>query len=92
MTPLKRQTKGKSPSFLDVEEANKVVDNLNAISRAKVVPAGTGTVLIGDDGMTIDLSALLARITALETAIRGMSATGYCNGDGSVTTIFSIPL
>lgn len=72
-------SKGSTPTFLDHVFANRVLRLLNAVIKMKIAPAAGGKVVVGDDGVTIDLTGLsaaqqAAQIEALQKSLAAQQA------------------
>lgn len=48
--------KGDTPTFLDADFANRVLEFLNGIATARVTPAGAGKFVVTDKGFVLDLA------------------------------------
>ena len=89
-SPFPKLQKGKSPTLLDVDLANKVLDFLNGLSKSQISPNGAGIILINQTGMTIDLSNIMTQLTAIRSDIQALqrglqNATITCNADSTIT-------
>lgn len=60
--------KGATPTFLDHKFANRVLKLLNALVRLQVAPAGAGRIVVTEDSIILDLSALSAAQQAASLA------------------------
>lgn len=58
MSPIKRVSKSTTPTMLEADFANKIIDAINAIICARVVPDGIGRFTFGSDSLVLDLSLL----------------------------------
>lgn len=101
---LQYRIKGQPPTFLETDEANALVDAVNALNNAVVVPEGAGTLQVSNGGLTLDISQLIndlqSRLAAVEqqqnaynTLLNQITAamanaTIACNSDGTITLTF----
>jgi hypothetical protein len=73
MQPIRRLKKGAVPTPMEVDYFNGIVDLLNALIAAQVIPAGSGSIKVGPQNITLDLGPMVSqlgdRLTAAETKI-----------------------
>lgn len=68
MNPFKLLEKKKAPTFLDTAFGNSVLRFLNAIIKLQVAPAGAGKLVVSNDRIVLDLTAMSAAAQAAEIA------------------------
>lgn len=68
MTPFKPLEKGGTPTFLQTAFANRVLNLLNGLIAARVMPAGAGKFVVTDGGIVLDLTPMQAAAQAQQIA------------------------
>ena len=98
------QVKGAAPTLISATEANKLIQFFNAFQAVEITPAGTGTVLFGEDKIIFDFSGTNADLAAKLQTIQGQvdaltsllsivtaalaNATIVCNSNGTISLTF----
>lgn len=68
-SPIPRLNKKGTPTFLNADFGNKVIDVVNALMLLEVSPAGYGKIVVGDKSAKLDLQALKGIIDELTKKI-----------------------
>jgi hypothetical protein len=73
---IPRLKKGGTPSFLNTDLGNKVIDAINALAMLKVSPSGYGKFeMDGKSGATLDLGALQKIIQDLSSKVQAIETS-----------------
>lgn len=80
-----------TPSLLDTEKGNEVIEQLNALLQMQLNPQGFGKITLGDKNVILDLTPLRDLINQLTTTVNAYSQTtgGGGGGGGGGTTDLS---
>ena len=74
--PIPLLARGKTPTALDTDWMNGVLNAINAFKAMNFSPQGYGKIVIGEREVTIDMSGLATVITQLQTAITALQSSG----------------
>lgn len=74
--PIPLLSRGKTPTALDTDWMNGLLQAVNAFKAMNFAPQGYGKIVIGQREVTIDMSGLAAVITQIQTAITALQSTG----------------
>lgn len=64
--------KGKAPSLINAEEANRVIRLLNSLAGMQVSPQGVGKIVSNENNAVLDLSPLKSLIDQLAQVVQSM--------------------
>lgn len=73
--PLPTLKKGSFPSLIDTATANRLIEAINGLRSMIIAPAGAGKMVVGESGVTMDLSGLIALVTKNQTAQSAITQT-----------------
>jgi hypothetical protein len=80
-----RLKKGATPSLLDTDKGNELIDVINALLRLTASPTGWAKLVVGDKEVVLDLSGLDKIIQQLQIAINGPPPSNPLAGGGTGT-------
>lgn len=88
---IKPLVAGQTPSLLDTDKANELVDAINSLQQMQVNPQGFGKLTLGDKNIILDLTQIRDLINQLTTTVNAYSQTtgGGGGGGGGGTTDLS---
>lgn len=92
MNQLRRQVKGRGPTLVNADEANKLIDPVNSLLTLRITPDTGCTLTFGARDATLDLGPLVKFITAqvMQALTTGGTPAGTPSGGGvSTDTIVS---
>lgn len=79
---IKKVITGETPSLLDADKANELIDAINALRKMEVSPQGLGEFTQGEKNVVLNLNPLKALFNQLSTVVAAMSTTTPGGGGG----------
>lgn len=79
---IKPLVAGQTPSLLDTDKANELVDAINSLQQMQVNPQGFGKLTLGDKNIILDLTQIRDLINQLTTTVNAYSQTSGAGGGG----------